>query len=169
MRRVVLILLLVTAVAFQVSLLPTLRPLGIVPNLALVVMVLASLSVTTSEGLIAAVISGLVLDLASGANFGLWTGIMVLVVLVVGMLHRAGIELDRSWVPLALVAGATFVLTIGVWLGLVSGVSNWPVLNLIGRLTIELVINLGLTVALMPLVRWLLGGGARRSEVGGLE
>ena len=163
------VVLLAVAVAVQVSLLPTLRPLGVVPNLALVVMVLVAVSVPTSEALVGAAVCGLILDLASGINFGLWTGIMMLVTLVAGVLHRSGVELDRSWVPLVLVACGTASIALVIWLGLARTVTSWPVLILTGRLGLELMINLGLTVALMPFVQWLLRGSRRQSEVGGFE
>jgi len=91
------------AVILQVSFLPAVRVFGVVPNIALVLMVLISMIVVTSEALIVAALSGLVLDLASGSNFGLWTGVMVLVALAVGMMQRAGLELDRIVVALVLV------------------------------------------------------------------
>ncbi len=167
MRRLAVIVLMSLAVILQVSLLPAIRLFGVVPNVALVAMVLVSLSVVTSEALSVAALSGLVLDLASGSNFGLWTGVMVLIALAVGMMRRAGLELDRVVVAFGLVAVGTLVITAVIWTALVPSVAHWPVADLARRLTIELVINLVLTIMLRPLVRLLLGGSGPQAEPGG--
>ena len=167
MRRLAVIVLMSLAVILQVSFLPAIRLFGVVPNVALVAMVLVSLNVVTSEALSVAALSGLVLDLASGSNFGLWTGVMVLIALAVGVMHRAGLELDRVFVAFGLVAVGTLVITSVIWTALVPSVAHWPVADLAGRLTIELVINLVLTMMLRPLVRLLLGGSGPQAEPGG--
>jgi len=166
-RRLAVIVLMSLAVILQVSFLPAIRLFGVVPNVALVAMVLVSLNVVTSEALSVAALSGLVLDLASGSNFGLWTGVMVLIALAVGVMHRAGLELDRVFVAFGLVAVGTLVITSVIWTALVPSVAHWPVADLAGRLTIELVINLVLTMMLRPLVRLLLGGSGPQAEPGG--
>ena len=167
MRRLAAILLVGLAVILQVSLLPALRPFGVVPNLALVVVVLVSMQMVTSEAVIAAAVSGLVLDLDSGSNFGLWTGVMVLSVLAVAMVQRAGIELDRAFVAPVLVSAGTLVISVVIWVSLIPSVSSLPIGNLGGRLAIELVINLVLTMVMRPVVRMLIGGGGPQIEPGG--
>ena len=167
MRRLAVIILVSLAVVLQVSFLPAIRLFGVVPNIVLVCIVLVSLSVITSEALIAAAVAGLVLDLASGANFGLWTGVMVLIALVVGMMHRAGLEIERLMVALVLVIAGTIVITAVIWTALVPSVAHWPVSSLAGRFTIELVINLVLTMLLWSPVRLLLGGNGPQIEAGG--
>jgi len=166
-RRLAAILLVGLAVILQISLLPALRPFGVVPNLALVIVVLVSMRVVTSEAVIGAAASGLVLDLASGSNFGLWTGVLVLSVLAVAMVQRAGIELDRVFVAPVLVSAGTLVISLVIWVSLISSVTHWPAANLGGRLAIELVINLVLTIVLRPVVRMLIGGGGPQIEPGG--
>jgi len=155
------------AVILQVSFLPAVRVFGVVPNIALVLMVLISMIVVTSEALIVAALSGLVLDLASGSNFGLWTGVMVLVALAVGMMQRAGLELDRIVVALVLVAAGTAVIALVIWTAIFPNVAHWPAAGLTGRLAIELVINLVLTMLLWSPVRLLLGGSGPQAEPGG--
>jgi rod shape-determining protein MreD len=165
-RRLVIFALMSFAVILQVSFLPAIRLFGVVPNLALVGIVLVSLYAATSEALTAAALSGLVLDLASGANFGLWTGVMVLIALAVGMMHRAGVELDRLFITLVLVSAGTLVITLVIWTALLPSVGHWPAAYLTGRLATELVINLVLTMLLRPLARLLLGGSGRQAEPG---
>jgi len=156
------------AVMLQLSLLPALRLFGVVPNLVLVVIVLVALNVATSEALIVAAASGFVIDLAEGSSFGLWMGLLMVVALVAGLLGRAGIELDGVLVPLVLTGAGTMVMTIAVWSLLVTRGGGWPVSAAWGgRLVVELVINLVLTMMLRPLVRLLLSGNGRGFEPGG--
>jgi rod shape-determining protein MreD len=166
MRRLALILLMALAALLQASLVPAFRPLGVVPNLALVIFVLVSLELATSEALVLGVAAGLVLDIASGANFGLWMGVFMLVALICGLLHRAGIELDRLPVALILVLVATVVMAAVIWIGLATTISRWPGLSFGGRLVIELMINLILTMLLRRPLQ-LLAGGARAGHAGG--
>ena len=151
----------------QLSLLPALRPLGAVPNLSLVIIVLAALYVATSEALAAAAVCGLMLDLASGANFGLWTGVLMLGTLVAGMLRRAGVELDRAMVAPVLVLLGTLMMATVIWVGLAARAAHFPGASLAGKLAIELMINLSLTVMLRPLVRLVLAGRGRQVDSGG--
>ncbi len=166
MRRLAAAILIALAAILQVSLLPALRPLGVVPDLTLVVVVLVSLWLATSESLIAAALSGLLLDIASGSNFGLWTGIMTLSALGIGVMHRAGIETDRVFVALVVVTAGTIVTTVVIWVALVPSVNHWPLGVLVGRLIIELVINLILTMVLRPAVRLLLHGSSPQTSSG---
>jgi hypothetical protein len=153
MKRFGLILLAVVSLLMQIALLPALRPFGVVPNLMLVLVVLVGLEGTASAALAIAVAGGVALDLASAANFGLWTGVLVLASLVAGLLHRAGLELRGPAVAIVIVAAGTVLEAAIILLGLVNVVSHWPVESLLLRLAGELVINLGLTVCLRPVVR----------------
>ncbi|HVQ45061.1 MAG TPA: hypothetical protein VMT30_08975 [Candidatus Saccharimonadia bacterium] len=166
MRRLWAIGLVGLAVVLQLSILPALRPLGVVPNLALVGLTLVALQVVTSEALALAVLGGVILDLASGANFGLWTGIFMLVALASGMLHRAGIELEQVPVALVMVGMGTILIALVIWIGLARGTGHWSLGTWGGRLVVELVINLTLTILLRPVVRMLVGG-ERQAESGG--
>ena len=153
MRRAALLLVVLLAAVLQATLLPALRPLGVVPDLALVMVVLVGLESTATTALVAAVAGGLVLDMAGGANFGMWTVILVLAALAAGLIHRAGIELVGPAVALVMVAAGT-VLSASVVLGGLAGSNiGWPMGVLLGRLAGELVLNLILTMMLRPLVR----------------
>src|SRR5471032_2090666 len=120
MKRVGLVVIAILAVLLQVSLLPALRPLGVVPNLMLVVVVLMGLEGTASVALVVAVVGGVAVDMASGANFGLWTGVLVLAALATGLIHRSGVELGGSVVAVILVTAGTILEAIVILLGLVN-------------------------------------------------
>jgi rod shape-determining protein MreD len=168
MRRLAILILAGLAVILQLSLLPAVRVFGVVPNLALVVVVLIALNVATSEALLMAAVSGLVIDLANGTNFGLWMGVLMLATLVVSFVGRAGIELDGVLVALVLVGVSTVVMTLAVWSPLITGVSGLVVPVVWGgRLATELVINLVLTMMLRPLVRLALPSGKPGLDSGG--
>ncbi len=167
MKRVVIFFLISLAVILQLSLLPALRPFGVVPNLVLVMMVLIALNTATSEALVAAVVAGVVIDLVGSVGFGLWTGVLMLVTLVAGLMHRAGVELHGVLVAVVMVAVGTLVTTFAVWSTLVTGGLGWPVsASFGGRLAIELVINLGLTVMMRPLAQWALAASGTTEESG---
>jgi rod shape-determining protein MreD len=155
------------SVLLQMSLLPALRPLGVVPNLVLVMVVLISLNVGTSEVLLGAILSGFVIDLANGTNFGLWMGILMLVALVVGIMQRSGLELAGVVAASVLVAAGTLVMTSVIWLSLFASVANLAPLNLARSLAVELVLNLILMMALRRVVRRILAGTGAAHELGG--
>ena len=158
MKRFGLVVLAVVCVLLQVSFLPALRPLGVVPNLLLVLVVLVGLEGTSSSALVIAVAGGVTSDMASGANFGLWTGLLVLAALVTGLIHRAGFELSGPIVALIMVFGGTLLETGVILLGIVNVVSHWPVGYLVGHFGLAAMLNLFLTVALRPLIRGLVPG-----------
>jgi rod shape-determining protein MreD len=156
MKRVGLVALTVVGILLQLGFLPALRPFGVVPNILLVIVVLVGLEATSSQALVVAVCAGLATDLASGANFGLWTGLLVVAALATGLLHRAGFELGGSLVAMVLVASGTLIETLVILLGLVDTVSSWPVGLLLARFCTELVLNLILVLALKPVTRLVL-------------
>jgi rod shape-determining protein MreD len=167
MKRAALIVFMGVMVVLQLSLLPGLRPFGVVPNVALVGVVLSAIYLATSEVLVAAAVAGLILDIVSGPGFGLWTGVFILVTLVAGLMQRSGIEITGTVVALGLVAAGTLVISLVLWVTLIAHAHQFPVFVLSGRLLVELVLNLGLTVALKPVARWMFGGGQSRFELGG--
>lgn len=159
---------LLAAAMLQISFIPAWRPLDVVPNLALALVMIVAIWVPTSEALVAAVAAGFILDMAGARNFGLWTGIFMLVVLVAGLVHRAGIELDQVAVPVVIVAVATLVATGLILAGLVRGAGHWSAGGTIGRLSLELVLNLMLVLLLRPLGRWALKARSGDSALGEL-
>ncbi|MDF2460603.1 MAG: hypothetical protein K0S68_6 [Candidatus Saccharibacteria bacterium] len=163
MRRIALILSSLVIVMMQISLLPALKPLGVVPNIALAWVVLVGLEGTASSALAVAVASGIIIDLASGANFGLWTGTLVLAALAGGVVHRAGIELTGWLVAGVMVAVGTLLMTIITLGGLVDTVGEWPAGAMVGRFMTELMLNLLLTAGLRRAAR-MVAAGPRTSE-----
>ena len=168
MRRLGLILLVIACVLIQVSLLPALRPFGVVPNVLLGLVALVGLEDTASLALVVAVASGITLDVASGTPFGMWTVLLVLAALVTGLIHRAGLELAGGLVAGSIVIVGTIIMNVGTLLSVAPVVSHWPVGRLLGQVGLQLVLNLLLVWALKPLVKWVgPGAGAEFGRVGG--
>ncbi|HEY6737162.1 MAG TPA: hypothetical protein VI322_05610 [Candidatus Saccharimonadia bacterium] len=137
----------------QVAWLPLVRPLGVVPNLALGLVVLVALEGRALGALVVALALGCGLDIISGGNFGIWMGTLVLAVLVAAWIRRSGLETGGWLVPAVLVLAGTVVMTLLVWSALVGVVARWPVGSLVGRLVLECLLNLGLMSLLRPVVR----------------
>ncbi|HSX02076.1 MAG TPA: hypothetical protein VLI05_02045 [Candidatus Saccharimonadia bacterium] len=154
MRLWRLYLVTILVLILQIGFIPALRPFGVVPDLALALVVSVGLAGTASAALAVAVAGGLLLDLTSGADFGLRLGLFALVALVTGLVHRAGLNLMGPVVALALVAAATLLGDLVVLANIAGTVGAWPIGELLRRLTVEIMLNLGLTLLLRPLVNW---------------
>lgn len=155
MKQFGFIALVAIILILQVSFLPALRPLGVVPDLALVLVVLVGLASTVSRALAIALIGGLLLDLASGADFGLRLGLFVLAALTTGLVRRAGLHVTSLVVPVVLVAAGTVLADLIVLAGLVSRINTWPLGQIAGTIGLELMLNLVVMLVLRPLVSWL--------------
>ena len=155
MRRVGLVAVSALVLLSQLTLLPAVRPLGVVPNAVLCLVALVGLEGTASKALVLAVIGGLVIDMGSGANFGLWTGILVLEALVAGLLHRAGVELAGAVMPVLMVLAGTLAMNAIILISLAGTVARWQWGLLLVHLGVQLGLNIVLTLLLRPPVRWL--------------
>jgi hypothetical protein len=79
-------------------------------------------------------------------------GLLVLVALATGFVHRAGLAGNGFLVALVMVALATILSDLVVLVGLVNATTHWPVGLLIGKTLIEVMLNLVGTLLLRPLV-----------------
>jgi hypothetical protein len=89
-----------------------------------------------------AITGGLILDLAGGSWFGWSMAVLVAVVLAIGFVNtKVGWELDGWWVPVMLMAAATTIMTLGIWLSVLvnGGQVGWTVVPV--KLMIELAAN----------------------------
>jgi hypothetical protein len=143
-------------VVTQLTLLPALRPLGVVPNAVLGLVALVGMEGTASEALAMAVVAGVAVDLGSGANFGLWTGVLVLTALVAGLLHRAGVEMAGAIIETVMVVGGTLLMNLVVLVSLAGTAARWDWSLLMVHLLLQLALNVALMQLLRPAVRWLM-------------
>jgi hypothetical protein len=112
------------------------------------------------------VAAGLIIDLGSGANFGLWTGILVLEALAAGLLHRAGLELVGAVMPVLMVVAGTLVMNAIILVSLAGTVSRWQWGLLMVHLGVQVGLNIVLTLLLRSPVRWLVRGSATGPVIG---
>jgi rod shape-determining protein MreD len=154
MIRVAWILLMALLASWtQIYFLATWRPAGIVPNLLAVVVILAGLAWRVSETLILALAGGLLLDLASGSDFGLRMAFFSLLALLVAVLARLGMDFENVGILLLLLLGATVIYNLAVIANLVltGEVIAWGAAA--GRAALEFGFDAGLLI-LLRLLRW---------------
>ena len=155
MRRIMFAIVMGVVIGLQLGFVPAMRPLGVVPDLALVMVVLVGLMGTASRALVVAVVAGLLLDLSSGSDFGLRTAVLVLAALVTGIIHRAGLETFGILVPATVVAVVTLLTTTLIAVDMAGATAGWSWWTLLRRLGIEIMLNLALVVLMRPVVGWL--------------
>lgn len=155
MRPVKLSVIAALAVIVQITYLAGWRPLGVVPNLALIVVTSLSLNASSSEALWVALGSGVVLDLASGTDFGLKTAVLVVVTLFISWLRRGGTNLDSWWLELILVAGGSVLAAVSVLAALAVAHAAVPLGPAARILAVETGANVIIAAVIRPVLIWL--------------
>jgi rod shape-determining protein MreD len=155
MKSALLNLLAIIIFVLQISFIPALRPFGVVPDVGLVIVGLVGLYATASDALILAVIGGLILDLVSGTNFGLYVALYTVIALAAGYIHRAGLNWAGPLMAMSLVLVATLIQNIVILGGLVRTAAVWPMGHILAQLVTEIILNIIIVLALRPLVQWL--------------
>lgn len=166
MRRAVIIILVAVAIWLQVGMLPAVRPLGVVPNIMLVLVVLLGLRSTVSQALVLALSGGVAMDMSSGSDFGLHTGLLVLAALSTGLVRRSGFTLTALFVPMALVAAGTLAGDLLSLANILGNVGPRAVATASLILAGELVVNLLVTLGMRPLIERLVPDEAALPQVG---
>jgi rod shape-determining protein MreD len=148
-------LLLIGVGLLQSALLPYMRIAGVLPDLMLALVVAWSLLRRAPEGLIWALVGGLVLDLLSGAPFGVFTLGLVSASLIAS---ASATVLFRSYalLPVVAIVPATLVYHGVVLLLLYAAGRQIDWLATLSSVTLPaLPVNLGLMLLVFPLARWL--------------
>ncbi|HUC86917.1 MAG TPA: rod shape-determining protein MreD [Candidatus Saccharimonadales bacterium] len=129
----------------QVSWFGHVRPLGVMPNLMLVVIVLFGLWSNATPALAAALGGGFLLDLASGSDFGLRMAFFSVVVLAIIAGRQTGLHAD-SFITALLVVMAGTVLYNLVVLATLGAPIQAIELSRIGRELVDNLVILGFLV-----------------------
>lgn len=166
MRRAVLIVVVGVLVVMQISLVPALRPFGVVPNVMLPVVIMIGLRSTVSQALAVALVGGLAMDLSGGTDFGIHTGILVLAALVTGSVRQAGLALGGPLVPVVLVAIFTVLSGIVSLSGVASSTGFSQMATGLGFVARELVISLVITLGVTPIVHGLVPDESTLPSIG---
>lgn len=142
MRWARVVVLALLAGLLQISLMGALRVGGVVPNLVLVILVAETIWGKASEALLFAVLTGLIIDVASAGSFGLATSSLVLISLGLVALYQLGLDGRIILTRLGLVAGATVVwgllhvMALGV--GNLSTAVAWQIM--LGELIVNVIV-----------------------------
>ncbi|HSH31761.1 MAG TPA: hypothetical protein VK963_03805 [Candidatus Saccharimonadales bacterium] len=166
MRVVTLALVVLLSVWLQVSFLGAARPLGVLPNLLLVVVIYAGLAATATEAVAMALGGGILLDVVSGTDFGLRMGFYSLLALVIIMIKRAGANFDNIGLVLLSTIGGTVAYNAAVITGLMLAGASLPVSVGAVRVGLETVINLILVLLAGRLLVRLFKAGGMKQELG---
>lgn len=139
---------LLAAVLMQIAWFSHVRPFGIMPNLVLVVVVVTALWSRATTALASAIIAGLLLDLVSGADFGLRTAFFTVATLAVIALRQLGVYAESFLMAVATVVICTVAANLLIVLGVIgnTGGIDWP--TVLQRIAIEAVLNSGLLAIL---------------------
>jgi cell shape-determining protein MreD len=133
----------------QLSLLGHLRPLGVVPALVMVAVILAALWLEATPTLVAAIVGGLLLDMASGADFGLRTGFFMVAALAVIAARQFGLHAESLAPAMAIVVVATLAFNLAVVAGANATGADWVVIA--QRIGLEALVNTLLLMAAFTL------------------
>lgn len=134
------------AALLEVAFLGHLRPLGVMPNLVVIAVTLAALWSQASPTLVAALAAGLVLDSASGVDFGLRTAFLAALAVSAIAARQLGLHADSLVAAAGIVAVATVLFNLAVIAGLPAAALNWQTIGT--RIGLELAVNLLLTAAI---------------------
>jgi rod shape-determining protein MreD len=136
----------------QASFLGALRPLDVIPNLLLVILIVAAPICAASQTVTLGVASGVLLDLASGADFGLRTAFYSLLAVTLVFLKRSGADMERWSMAITALAAGTFLYNAAVIGTLIASRVPIPWLVVLQRCLAELVMN----VVIFVVTKWLL-------------
>lgn len=100
------------SLVLQLSFLPALRPFGVVPNIVLMVIAAAALTGPLVTAMILGLGCGFLLDLVSGSDFGLQTGLLALGVLLAAYVSRSGLQMGIRVQLLIVILAVTAVTAI---------------------------------------------------------
>lgn len=153
MRWIVNLLLILVAVVLQVGFFGASRPLGVIPNISLILATLAYLMLDRKEALWFALIISLLLDSLSGAYFGLMTALVFSCIVIA---HLASIALGPKVLLPAMISvlgtGFIYFIISAVWLGIIQSSLRHLLLLLLSQLIVDGIF----TAASYPLVKLIL-------------
>jgi rod shape-determining protein MreD len=157
MRGVIRVFLVLIAVWLQASFFGAFHVLGVIPNVLIVLVIYAGLICNASETALMALLGGLLLDLASGPDFGMRIGFYVLLALLIAVLKQAGTDFENTGMVLAATLAATILFDLAILSSLLITTTPvaWPA---VGRVVLaEVLVNSMLAIILRWPLGWLLG------------
>lgn len=150
------------AVLLEVAFFGHVRPFGVMPNLMIIVVTISAMWSQATPTLVAALLGGLLLDGASGTDFGLRTAFFAALALTVIAARQLGLHTDSVITTLMIVAVATALFDLAVLTSVISGPLNSGFI--IGQIAREVVLNSIITAAV-----WLTGINLRQRQLAVVE
>lgn len=139
---------LLAAVLIQVSWFGHMRPFGVMPNLVLVVVVVTALWSRATTAIASAILCGILLDIASGADFGLRTAFFTVVTLAIIASRQFGLYAESFSMAAAMVAISTVVGNLLIILGVIGSTAGIDWLMVARQVLVEAGLNLALLAVL---------------------
>lgn len=131
---------------------------AIVPNLVLVILTLYSLKAPVRSAITAALWAGFWLDIASYTHFGFRAVWFVALVGLITLVKRAGLETDKLWLGILLVAAVSLLYNLSLLLMVAVSSSGFLApWQYGGRWIAEVIINCFFAWWFAPKVQWVVG------------
>lgn len=157
MKEVTRVLVVLVAVWLQISFFGAFHIFGVLPNVLLVLMIYAGLICRTSDAVMMGLLGGLLLDLASGNDFGLRMGFFVLTGLLIAVLKQAGTDFENTAMVLAATLAGTVLYDVAALSSLLVKGAVIPWGTVVGVMMVEVLVNGALALLLRRPLGRLLG------------
>ena len=139
----------------QSAMIPHIQVAGVYPDLMLILVVSWSLLRGLREGFIVALMAGLILDMLSGAPFGLFTISLACASVLSGLSVMSPVRSQAAMAMVAVVLSTLCYYAISLFM-LYMGGRPVPWLETLVRVVLpSTVMNLAVAVLVFPFVRWL--------------
>lgn len=154
LRRVRLVLVVVTLVVIQTTVFPSLRVFGAIPDLCLVATVAMAYEEGPHAGLIFGFASGLAIDLFLSSPMGLSAFAFAATGYAVGIFQSGLVRESRSISPVIAFAGGIVGGSIFVVVGAMVGESGYLSLHSVQVIIVAALYDALVSYAVFPFVRW---------------
>lgn len=125
MKSFLVLALFLLVALVQVTIFGQWRPFGVMPNLMLILVVCLALWGSASTALAGTILGGLILDIASGADFGFRTAFYAVVALAVIAARQLGLHSDSILSAVVLVMFGTILFDAAVLSTIPRMDTNW--------------------------------------------
>lgn len=135
----------------QVNFFGVFRPFGVVPNLFLILILFMGLARPASEAIGAAIAGGALLDIASGADFGLRMAAYTVFALVIIVLAQTGTNVENLGLITALIFAATMVYNVAIAAGIAPVLGMAGIMEVLTLSLMEAAVNIAGLFVMGPL------------------
>ncbi len=152
MRNAKIFVLVGLAAALQLSFFGAMRPFGVIPNLAIILITWLSLVLSDGELVLASACLGIIFDLSSGVDFGLRATFYIMYCLVLLVVRQMGGDFEYWPASLIAIASGSIFYNIAVAASLMLAGESARPLYFGGLALREVGLDIVLAIVLRPLV-----------------